>query len=91
MRKRETQSVEANTNPNSPINDDQTPKMSPYELSREERIKSNRERMQKLGLVDLSLKLHSLTAPKRTPRNNPSPAKLISPLPVSGPVRRSSR
>ncbi|XP_058010524.1 uncharacterized protein LOC110664378 isoform X2 [Hevea brasiliensis] len=91
MGKRETQSVEANTNPNSLINDDQSPKMSPYELSREERIKSNRERMQKLGLVDLSLKLHSLTASKRTPRNNPSSAKHPSPLQQSGPLRRSSR
>ncbi|KAM7516585.1 hypothetical protein LguiA_006168 [Lonicera macranthoides] len=69
-------------------------KLSRYELSREERIKENLERMEKLGILDLSLKLKSLHNP--TPRNNnksynrKTPQR-VEPLPPSGPVRRSSR
>ncbi|KAK4393358.1 hypothetical protein Sango_1806600 [Sesamum angolense] len=64
--------------------------ISEYELSREERIKENRERMQKLGIVDLSLKLKALrpTANRGSHRKTP---QVHSPLPPSGPVRRSSR
>ncbi|KDP31853.1 hypothetical protein JCGZ_12314 [Jatropha curcas] len=92
MGTRKSQSAEeCNGNPTPEINDDQTPKMSLYEKSREERIKSNFERMQKLGLFDLSQKLNSSAAPKRTQRNNPSPAKRPSPLKSPGPLRRSSR
>lgn len=69
-------------------------KLSRYELSREERIKENLERMQKLGILDLSLKLKSLHNP--TPRNNNKSYNRKTPqhgepLPPSGPVRRSSR
>ncbi|KAK4416251.1 Cell division cycle-associated 7-like protein [Sesamum alatum] len=64
--------------------------ISEYELSREERIKENRERMQKLGIVDLSLKLKALrpTPNRGSYRKTP---QVHSPLPPSGPVRRSSR
>ncbi|XP_050208476.1 uncharacterized protein LOC126657754 [Mercurialis annua] len=88
------ESLETQSNPNPVIsifNNDQNPKLSPYEQSRNDRIKSNLERMQNLGLVNLSRQLNSLTSPKRTPRNNPSSEKYCSPLPPSGPTRRSSR
>ncbi|XP_027076561.2 uncharacterized protein [Coffea arabica] len=67
--------------------------LSEYEQSREERIKQNLERMQKLGIFDLSLKLKSL---KPAPPNpNPSCTRRnlrhFSPLPPPGPIRRSSR
>lgn len=65
-----------------------TPTMSLYEQSREERIKENLQRMQKLGLLDLSQKLKSAARPKRTPKKSPSNS---APLVPSGPVRRSSR
>ncbi|XP_043709586.1 cell division cycle-associated protein 7-like isoform X2 [Telopea speciosissima] len=64
-----------------------------YEQCRDKRIKENMERMQKLGILDLSLKLKSgLSSPKRTPRNTserktPHPSPLLS----SAPSRRSSR
>ncbi|XP_057459672.1 uncharacterized protein LOC130750209 [Actinidia eriantha] len=67
----------------------ETQTVSDYEQLREERIKENLERMQKLGIFDLSLKFKSVkpirknTIPK-TPRS-------LSPLPCPGPVRRSSR
>ncbi|CAH2049777.1 unnamed protein product [Thlaspi arvense] len=38
----------------------ESPKVSGYEQFREERIKANLERMQQLGIVDLSLKLKSI-------------------------------
>ncbi|CAA0832763.1 Zinc-finger domain of monoamine-oxidase A repressor R1 [Striga hermonthica] len=63
---------------------------SEYELTREERIKENRERMQKLGLVDLSLKLNALKTPPKRAYQRKNPAAQ-SPLPPSGPIRRSSR
>ncbi|KAK9284201.1 hypothetical protein L1049_023370 [Liquidambar formosana] len=80
-------------------NDDQTQatpaeKMTlGYEQSREKRIKENLERMQKLGIVDLSLKLKSLNPPKPT-RNYSSARKTPhrpSPLSLPVPFRRSSR
>ncbi|PIM99110.1 hypothetical protein CDL12_28400 [Handroanthus impetiginosus] len=65
-------------------------KVSEYELSREERIKENRERMQKLGILDLSLNFNALKpTPKRT--YNRKPPQSDSPSLPSGPVRRSSR
>lgn len=80
------------------INDDEAKtsngdEISGYEQCREKRIKENMERMQKLGILDLSLKLKSL------PTSSPSPRKqsgrkmpqLSSPLSPSGPSRRSSR
>lgn len=74
----------------------QTQKASQYELSREQRIKENLERMQKLGILDLSLKLKSVipSNTKRNPRNhnhNCSTTPRPSPAPPSGPTRRSSR
>ncbi|KAG6768027.1 hypothetical protein POTOM_026923 [Populus tomentosa] len=70
----------------------ETPKISVYEQTREERIKENHERMQKLGLMDLSLKLKACTAPsKRTPRTSPSSTKHPTPFLPRGPLRRSSR
>ncbi|XP_030462578.2 uncharacterized protein LOC115682490 [Syzygium oleosum] len=69
-------------------------KISLYEQSREERIRANLERMQKLGIVDLSQKLRSSSSssvppPKRTPCRRSS--EKCAPVPPSGPVRRSSR
>ncbi|XP_057501703.1 uncharacterized protein LOC130785535 [Actinidia eriantha] len=66
-----------------------TQKVSDYEHLREERIKENLERMQKLGIFDLSLKIKSVKPTRKntitkTPRS-------LSPLPRPGPVRRSSR
>ncbi|XP_030973457.1 uncharacterized protein LOC115993651 [Quercus lobata] len=73
----------------------QTQKASQYELSREQRIKENLERMQKLGILDLSLKLKSVipSNTKRNPRNlnNCTTTPRPSPAPPSGPTRRSSR
>ncbi|KAG6666366.1 uncharacterized protein LOC122306418 [Carya illinoinensis] len=68
----------------------ETQKVSLYEQSREERIKENRERMQKLGIFDLSLKINSVISTRRTPKNrNTTPRS--SPARSSGPIRRSSR
>ncbi|CAN4082841.1 unnamed protein product [Withania somnifera] len=61
-------------------------KNSEYEQLREKRIKENLERMQKLGIFDMSLKLK----PIRTPTIRKTPQRL-SPLQPSGPARRSSR
>ncbi|KAJ4843269.1 hypothetical protein Tsubulata_009872 [Turnera subulata] len=85
---------DANPNPgtNTPPQTETSKMMSQYEKAREEKIKENLERMQKLGLKDLSLKLQSFAAPpKRTPRNTKSSVKEPSPLPPSGPLRRSTR
>ncbi|KAG6761462.1 hypothetical protein POTOM_034683 [Populus tomentosa] len=63
-----------------------------YEQFRDQRIKENKERMQKLGLLDLSLKLKAqLGRPKKTPGNVSSEKKPHTPLPVSASPRRSSR
>ncbi|WCJ33801.1 Zinc-finger domain of monoamine-oxidase A repressor R1 [Euphorbia peplus] len=59
---------------------------SSYEQLRQQRIKENNERMQKLGILELSLTLKSSTAP--TPKSSPNP-KL--PKPLSASPRRSSR
>ncbi|GLU13637.1 hypothetical protein SLE2022_302620 [Rubroshorea leprosula] len=69
----------------------QTSKISLYEQSREERIKENLQRMQKLGIMDLSHKLNSLLPSKLTRKKNPSSTSYSCPLPPPGPVRRSSR
>ncbi|KAG4993465.1 hypothetical protein JHK86_030292 [Glycine max] len=69
---------------------EQKKNMSEYELSREQRIRENRERMGKLGIFDLSLTLKLNNKNKRSysshkPQTPPS-------LPNSSvPVRRSSR
>ncbi|KAK7406602.1 hypothetical protein VNO78_08231 [Psophocarpus tetragonolobus] len=68
-------------------------KMSEYELSREQRIRENRERMGKLGILDLSLTLklnkshsNSRSYSSHKPKTPPPPLNL-----PSAPVRRSSR
>ncbi|KVI02654.1 cell division cycle-associated protein 7-like [Cynara cardunculus var. scolymus] len=76
-----------------------TPKVSSdYEKCREERIKQNLERMQKLGIYDLSLKLRSIKPNTNRKNNKPlstnqnkTPNRCIPPLPSSVPARRSSR
>lgn len=81
------------------INEDgqtQNQKICGYEKFREERIKENLERMKKLGILDLSLKLKNTPKPLNPKNNNNSPSirkppQSLSPLPPSGPVRRSSR
>ena len=67
--------------------------VSNYEQTREQRIKENRERLQKLGIVDLTLQLNSLVSTKRIPRRNfdrKTPIKSL-PLASADPPRRSSR
>ncbi|KAF8015539.1 hypothetical protein BT93_H1152 [Corymbia citriodora subsp. variegata] len=93
MRKRASTQEPVST-PTSHAGDDhdqaESRKMSLYEQSREERIKANLERMQKLGIFDLSQKLRSSSVPpKRTPTRRSS--EKCAPAPPSGPVRRSSR
>ncbi|WOH10054.1 hypothetical protein DCAR_0729515 [Daucus carota subsp. sativus] len=69
-------------------------KMSEYERCREERIKENLERMKKLGILDLSLKLKASAKPKRRCNNGSGQKTPQRESPVSrhvGPVRRSSR
>jgi len=94
-RPRDHQEPNKNAKPNEEINNNEhheTPKISVYEQTREERIKENLERMQRLGLMDLSLKLKACTAPpKRTPRTSPSSTKHPTPFLPRGPLRRSSR
>ncbi|XP_023874595.2 uncharacterized protein LOC111987116 [Quercus suber] len=65
---------------------------SGYEQFREQRIKENMERMQKLGILDLSQNLKkSHTKPKPKPKPNPLDKKTHNPLPPSGSPRRSTR
>ncbi|KAL2348436.1 hypothetical protein Fmac_002436 [Flemingia macrophylla] len=74
----------------------QEDKRSEYELSREQRIRENRERMGKLGIFDLSLTLKlnatttttTTTSTKSSRSYSPHNHKPINP---SAPVRRSSR
>lgn len=62
-----------------------------YEKVREKRIKENTERMQKLGIFDLSLKLKAPL--RKTPRkvSSSTAKKTKTPRPLSAPPRRSSR
>ncbi|KAA8547258.1 hypothetical protein F0562_003878 [Nyssa sinensis] len=81
--------INENGETQTPTDDSQN--FSGYEQFRAERIKENLDRMQKLGILDLSLKLKSL---KPTPKNSPSYRKTpqhLSQLPPSGAIRRSSR
>ncbi|KAL2903566.1 Cell division cycle-associated 7-like protein [Bienertia sinuspersici] len=67
--------------------------ISGYEQTRELRIKENRERLQKLGIFDLSLQLKSVVSTKRTPKakfERKTPLKSPS-LTSPTPSRRSSR
>lgn len=75
-------------------NETQTQNKSQYELSRDERIKANLERMQKLGIADISLELKSQFQGKRATKSFSIRATLSagsSPIRKPGPVRRSSR
>nr|KYP49818.1 Cell division cycle-associated 7-like protein [Cajanus cajan] len=65
--------------------DDDDDGSSRYEQAREQRIKENMERMNKLGLLDLSLKLKP---PKKNP---PLKKKKTTPQPNLSPQRRSAR
>ncbi|CAJ1929808.1 unnamed protein product [Sphenostylis stenocarpa] len=71
------------------------PQISAYELSREQRIRENRERMGKLGIFDLSLalKLHNNTksCPPSRSYSSHKPKTPPTSLNPSAPVRRSSR
>ncbi|WCJ31039.1 Zinc-finger domain of monoamine-oxidase A repressor R1 [Euphorbia peplus] len=68
--------------------------MTAYERSREERIKSNLEKMKKLGISDLSLNFKSLTSlpksSKRPSTKHGASSPLLPPL-HHQPRRRSSR
>ncbi|TKY70528.1 Cell division cycle-associated 7 protein [Spatholobus suberectus] len=68
-------------------------KMSEYELSREQRIRENRERMGKLGIFDLSLTLKLNKSHPPTSRSYSSHNHNHKPKtpPSLNPVRRSSR
>ncbi|RVW61318.1 Cell division cycle-associated 7-like protein [Vitis vinifera] len=61
-----------------------------YELLRQQSIRDNMLRMQRLGILDLSLNLASHFLPPKRPRRNPPHHKLSLPSP-SQPLRRSSR
>ncbi|KAJ1419096.1 Zinc-finger domain of monoamine-oxidase A repressor R1 [Sesbania bispinosa] len=84
MRKR-SRTVSETPQPESESHDHEQHKISDYELSREQRIRENRERMGKLGIFDLSLKLKPS---RRTPsKSTPKTPPFLHP---SGPPRRSS-
>ncbi|KAI4314917.1 hypothetical protein L6164_027778 [Bauhinia variegata] len=97
LRKR-SREVESPASPPRLGNDDQTqttetPKACLYEQSREQRIRENREKLEKLGIVDLSLKLKSQIHNRRTRIDSTScktPPRSQS-VQLSGPLRRSSR
>ncbi|XP_010437280.1 PREDICTED: uncharacterized protein LOC104721070 isoform X2 [Camelina sativa] len=80
------------TNPNPTVGGGNPNVSSVYEKCREDRIKENLQRMQSLGILDLSLKLKSDTRPVKrrygckSPRDTPP-----SPLQLSVSTRRSSR
>ncbi|KAI3824122.1 hypothetical protein L1987_05571 [Smallanthus sonchifolius] len=93
-------STPATINPNNQTNSTySTPNVSSdYEKCREQRIKENLERMQKLGIYDLSLKLKSVKPNSYRKNNRPlstnqnkTPNCSVPPLPSSVPTRRSSR
>ncbi|KAM1529397.1 hypothetical protein ACFX1Z_018611 [Malus domestica] len=93
---KKTVALESSANPNPRSNNEhlQTPK-SLYEQSREDRIRENRERMQKLGIVDISLQLKSNIHSKRSTAKSYSNRCTTPSGPPSirtlGPTRRSSR
>ncbi|KAM6559131.1 hypothetical protein CsatA_028370 [Cannabis sativa] len=65
---------------------------SGYEQSRDLRIKENKERMNKFGILHLSQKLKSEIAPRKRLSRHPSETKKTQTLPsLSGSPRRSSR
>jgi len=64
-------------------------KKSEYELRREERIRENRERMGKLGILDISLSLKLKPNPNPNPSSRPTASK--NPKSLNNPSRRSTR
>ncbi|GLT39988.1 hypothetical protein SLA2020_141510 [Shorea laevis] len=62
-----------------------------YEKMREKRIQENTERMQKLGIFDLSLKLKAPTSKTNRKVSSSTAKKTKSHRPLSDPPRRSSR
>lgn len=64
---------------------------SAYELSRQERIRENRERMEKLGIFDLSQKFNAHKSAPKKAYHRKTPKSDSPLLPPSGPVRRSGR
>ncbi|KAL6213528.1 hypothetical protein ACLB2K_012975 [Fragaria x ananassa] len=74
--------------------DNATAEVSDYEQIRDQRIKANKERMQKLGLFDLSQKLKSKPSAASKPRRRrpqKDPSDQTNPIPPLSPARRSSR
>lgn len=66
--------------------------LSGYEHFRDQRIKENQERLQKLGILELSRKLKTDFATRKGLAKNPSDKKPLDSHPISGsPPRRSSR
>ncbi|XP_022947432.1 uncharacterized protein LOC111451293 isoform X1 [Cucurbita moschata] len=62
-----------------------------YEQLRDQRVKENLKRMQKLGIVELSLKLKSTAAASKRLRKNSSEKEPPNGSPADEPPRRSSR
>ncbi|KAJ4963658.1 hypothetical protein NE237_023597 [Protea cynaroides] len=81
------------SNDKTPVSSTQEQEGSGYEQFREKRIRENMERLHKLGVLDLSLKLKSsIPTPKCTSRNTRErKAPNSSLLLPSEPPRRSSR
>ncbi|XP_050364416.1 uncharacterized protein LOC126783072 [Argentina anserina] len=74
--------------------DNATAEVSDYEQIRDQRIKENKERMQKLGIFDISNHLKSKpSAASKRRRDPPSkdPSDQTNPKPPLSPARRSSR
>ncbi|KAF7840891.1 cell division cycle-associated 7-like protein [Senna tora] len=95
MGRRRKNAGESDEEDSSDVSDDESPKrirnegpdFSRYEQIRDQRIMQNKERLQKLGILDLSQKLKSRTPPQQ--QKNPRPKKTTTTQPVS--PRRSSR
>ncbi|XP_004292459.1 PREDICTED: cell division cycle-associated protein 7-like [Fragaria vesca subsp. vesca] len=74
--------------------DNATAEVTDYEQIRDQRIKANKERMQKLGLFDLAQKLKSKPSAASKPRRGrlpKDPSDQTNPKPPLSPARRSSR
>ncbi|KAG7641804.1 Zinc-finger domain of monoamine-oxidase A repressor R1 [Arabidopsis suecica] len=84
----EAQDSVPKSNPN-PELINETPKVSLYEQCREERIKENLQRMNNLGLLNLSRKLKPQTRPVKRSYGNRNSVQ--NPTPPLQPSRRSSR
>ncbi|PQM35980.1 cell division cycle-associated protein 7-like [Prunus yedoensis var. nudiflora] len=65
--------------------------VSGYEQFRDQRIKENKERLQKLGLLDFSLKLKPKAAPPKRSQNQRDPSVQTKIHNSGSPPRRSSR